>query len=609
MNRARPLQDLGTSLKFFPHSFKLLWSVDHIMLLKILLLTLLQSVIPPLMAVIAKFIIDGISQQDMPVYILLFYVAAEAVLAVTLNFSSAYSQASQAVLREKLWQDVSTRFGAHAASLDLEFFEQPANYNLLAKAQSDLGFRPMMMTLALVRALQELGLVISFVVTVLIFSPILASLLIIALIPVLFASAESGHISFQSYDLTTNDGRRAAYFDSLLTSEQPAKEVRLFGIANYLLKHRQDYAAQVVDKRIKAEYAKSALIFRTNLLASFAQYASMGYAVYLAYTNQITIGALTLMIAALGSVRLQTSLLLNDLGSFLENSLFFREFTSFFATTPKLYQPAVPVPCDMERIKEITFENVTFAYPGAQKPTLEAFNLTLRGGETTAIVGVNGAGKTTLVKLLMRLYDPQVGTIKINDVAISEYELDKYRANFAVILQDFMKYQLNLTDNIILGDINRPYEQGFFNHITEAARVHEFASRLPKGYETILGRQFDLNGQNLSGGQWQRIALARALYRNAPVLILDEPTASLDAEAEAQIFDAYKDFSKGRTSIIITHRFNTVRFADRIVVLDNGIAVEDGTHQELMRLGGRYFNMFTAQASAYDLAPLTSEVN
>lgn len=299
------------------------------------------------------------------------------------------------------------------------------------------------------------------------------------------------------------------------------------------------------------------------------------------------------------AVRQNLSQALANLGELLENSLFFSDLDRFFDFRPRVCSPAAPRPLPSAENYQFVFEQVGFTYTGAARPVFESLSFELRAGEATALVGLNGAGKTTIVKLLTRLYEPQRGRILLNGVDIREFPLEAYRALFGVILQDFVRYHLTARENILVAKNPASPDDLRLQEAARLAQADRVIERLPMGWDTMLGRQFDEQGQALSGGEWQRIALARALYRDAPVLILDEPTAALDAEAEAKLFQAYRELTRGKTSLLITHRLNTVRMADRILVLEGGRIIEDGSHQELLRKGGRYYELFTAQASSY----------
>ncbi len=292
---------------------------------------------------------------------------------------------------------------------------------------------------------------------------------------------------------------------------------------------------------------------------------------------------------------------MTSLGQMFEHSLFLSDLTRFLEQKPQIGAPLKPKQVPSKVANGLKLEHVRFAYPGSENAVFEDLTLELRTGETTALVGINGAGKTTLVKLLTRLYDPQSGAVKLDGIDVREFDPLEYRQRFGVILQDFIKYKLSAQDNIVFGDISKKPEFKNLERVAQDAGALELIEGLPESWDTMLGRQFHVRGQDLSGGQWQRVALARALYRDAPILLLDEPSAALDAEAEMELFLRYKELVQNKLSLLITHRFNTVKMADRIVVLENGQILEDGSHGELMRLHGRYAEMFEAQASGYQV--------
>ena len=307
------------------------------------------------------------------------------------------------------------------------------------------------------------------------------------------------------------------------------------------------------------------------------------------------------MVGALPGVRLGLSQMLANLGEVYENSLFFQHLLNFLGQRATIAAPTSPRPLPDAAAYTLTLEDVSFTYPGAERAVFEHLDLELRAGETTALVGINGAGKTTLVKLLTRLYDPQDGRGLLNGVDIREFSPEAYRAALGAVLQDFMRYQLSARENIAVGRVGDADEERRLQEAARQASAAALIDSLPEGWDTLLGRQFHVRGQDLSGGQWQRVALARALYRDAPILLLDEPTAALDAETEAELFSKYRELTHGRTTLLITHRFNTVRMADRIVVLEGGRVLEDGTHHELLAHEGRYAEMYQVQAEPYRL--------
>ncbi|WP_182482874.1 ABC transporter ATP-binding protein [Calidithermus roseus] len=587
------------ALRVVPKALRLLRDAGASHLYVVFALTILQGLLPPAMGYFGKLIVDHLASGRGATAGLWALVGAEGLLAVALAVAFQLSNIYQAVLRERLWQMLSIQVCQHASQLDLDFFEVPQNYDALTKANRELGFRPMMMVLNLVTALQQTISVAGFVLVILAFQPLLVVAILIALVPAALAARDSGHITFTSYDVSTADGRRAAYFDGLMMSDGAAKELRLFDLAPWLLAQRQQYAVRVIKRRLRAAWVTGKSFVTAAAVSAGAQYLALAFVAYQAATGRITLGDFTLLAAALVAVRHNLSLALANLGELLENSLFFSDLDRFFDFSPKIRPPATPRPLPSSEEYQFVFENVGFTYTGASRPVFESLSFELRGGEATALVGVNGAGKTTIVKLLTRLYDPQQGRILLNGVDIREFPLEQYRAIFGVILQDFVRYHLTARENILVAKVSANPDDRRLEEAARLAKADSVIKSLPMGWGTMLGRQFDEQGQALSGGQWQRIALARALYRDAPVLILDEPTAGLDAEAEAELFLAYRELTRGKTSLLITHRLNTVRMADRILVLEGGKIVEDGSHQELLRKGGRYYELFTAQASTY----------
>jgi ATP-binding cassette subfamily B protein len=597
-----PLQTGLVALRVVPKALSLLREAGASYFYVVITLTVVQGAIPPAMGYISKLIVDHLAVQQGATGMLWMLVGIEGLLAIILAVTFHLSNVYQTVLRERLWQMLSIRVSEHASQLDLDFFEVPQNYDALTKANRELGFRPMMMALNLLTALQQLITVTSFMLLILAFQPLLVIAIVIALIPAALAAKESGNITFSSYDMSTPDGRRAAYFDGLLMSDGAAKELRLFDLAPWLLYQRQQYAEKMIDRKLRAVWIIGRKFAVTASISTAVQYFALAFVTFQAAIGRITIGDFTLLSVALLAVRQNLSLALANLGELLENSLFFTDLAKFLEFKPSILSSSVPrqLPSLQDlQFCNLAFENVSFTYAGASRPVFDNLSFELKAGQATALIGVNGAGKTTIVKLLTRLYDPQQGCILLNGVDIREYSAKEYRSIFGVILQDFVRYQLTVKENILAANIMTEPNLGFLEQAARQSKADDIIRNLPAGWETILGRQFDERGQALSGGQWQRIALARALYRDAPILILDEPTAALDAEAEAELFHAYRELTRGKTSLLITHRLNTVSMADRILVLEGGKVIEEGTHEELLLLNGRYREIYEAQASTY----------
>lgn len=560
---------------------------------------LIVGVIPAGILLCTKLIIDNLTSGSGWSKDVVQLLAVQLLLAIIGVVAQAVSDTSRSAMREKLQAHLEIKVSAHASSLDLAFFELPGNYDLFEKAKQELGYRPFLMSYGLIFSLQRFASVVGFFAAVLAFQPLLALVLAVAALPTLFAAGKSGSESFSNHDLYTPEGRRAAYIQQLLTTDQSAKEVRLYGLAPSFLDILARQFRQLISTRLQVERSRHVRFAWAGLGGVLVEYSALGIVVWRVAAQQATIGDLTLMVGALPGVRLGLSQLLAQLGEVYENSLFFQNLLDFLAQRPTITSPASPRPLPTSTAYTIMLDNVSFAYPGADQSVFENLSLELRAGETTALVGVNGAGKTTLVKLLTRLYDPQNGRILLNGVDIREFDPITYRSILGVVLQDFTRYQLSARENVALGRVGQPDEEQRLDDAVTRANAKSLIENLPEGWNTLLGRQFHIRGQDLSGGQWQRIALARALYRNAPILLLDEPTAALDAETEANLFQDYRKLTQGRTTLLITHRFNTVRSVDRIIVLEKGKVIEDGTHFSLLARGGRYSEMYYIQADAY----------
>jgi ATP-binding cassette subfamily B protein len=562
---------------------------------------IVTGLVPAAMGLCAKLLVDALVSGQGLTPLVLRLVAAQLLLAILALLAQASSDYWRGAMRERLQRHLRLKVAGHAARLDLAFFELPGNYDAFAKAQDDLGYRPFLMAYALIFAAQQIATVLGFFLAVLTFQPLLALALVFAAIPTLFAAGKSGSETYSTYDLTTPEGRRAAYLEDLLTRDQAAKEVRLYGLAPGFVAQLAQHTGCILREKLAVERRRNTRFALAGLVGVTVEYAALGFVVWRVATGGASLGDLTLMVAALAGVRLGLSRMLAYLGEVYENSLFFQNLTGFLAEQPSIRAPMTPQALPPSRPHTLKLEDVTFAYPGAERPVFEHLTLELRAGETTALVGVNGAGKTTLVKLLTRLYDPQAGRVALDGVDVRDFEPDAYRGRLGAVLQDFTRYQLSARENIVLGRVGLDGSEAQLRDAAEQASALALIEGLPEGWDTLLGRQFHVRGQDLSGGQWQRIALARALYRDTPVLLLDEPTAALDAETEAELFSKYRDLTRGKTTLLITHRFNTVRMADRIVVLEDGKVIEDGTHRNLLRQGGRYAEMYAVQAEAYRL--------
>ncbi|MDE0098649.1 MAG: ABC transporter ATP-binding protein [Truepera sp.] len=558
----------------------------------------LVGVAPAAMGVLTKLMVDRLasgSTFDKGMRLLILLLLAFAVIASIAQQASDYWRIK---MRNQLQQHLRHEIAKHAATLDLSFFERPSNYDMFDRARRDLGFRPFVMSYALIFAFQQLVVVLGFTITVIAFQPLLALALMISALPTLFVAGKTSTEVYSSQSSLTPKRRRADYLDRILTEDRYAKEVRLYNLAPQLLKKFSRLTSEIFSENIRILKARTVRFIGADAISVTIQYFALVFVVLRVVTGSATVGDFTLLLVALTNVRQGLTEMLAQLGEVYENSLFFNDLTRFLAEEPKIVSPHHPQSIP-KRVRELALENVVFAYPGSAETIFDGLSLELRAGEVTGLVGINGAGKTTLVKLLTRLYQPQQGKITLNGIDISLFDFHEYRDCFGVLLQDFARYQFTARENILLGRYNDSANRNRLLQAATEAGATTMVETLPEGWETWLGRQFHDRGQDLSGGQWQRIALARMLYRDAPILVLDEPSAALDAEAEAALFDDYKSLTANKTTLLITHRFTTVRMADRILVMEDGKVIEEGTHTSLLKLGGRYAKLFNAQAKAF----------
>jgi ATP-binding cassette, subfamily B, bacterial len=582
----------------------LLWRTDRRLTCCLFLAQAFQALIPLAQLWVVKLIIDRIvaavrlpaSQADTSP--ILWLVAVEVGLAVAGLLAREAVQVLRTVLAERLTAYVSTSILSHAQNLDLDVLEQPEYHDRLRRAEESAFYRPanlLVQTLAIVQGaitLAGVGLVLATV------QPLALPLILLAAIP--YAVVQSGAAtSFYTLSVgQTHATRLARYFSHLLSADAAAKEVRVFGLSDYLLgryrgilsDHQRQIGGLALRRGLKSGVA--------SLLPAIVFGILFAYLALQAASHHISIGDLTLYIGLILQSQAALQQLMFSMSGMVESSLFLDDYRSFLALASSIHAQDARQPVPARIVDGVSFEDITYAYPGKKTPALQAVSLQLRAGETVAIVGENGAGKTTLVKLLARLYDPDSGRIAVDGIDVREFDPVEWRSRIAVIFQDFLQFYLSAAENVGLGNVGFLEDDARIVAASRRSGAHEVIERLPLSYRTVLGRWFD-QGVQLSGGEWQRIALARAFMRDSPILILDEPTASLDARAEFETFQRLRGLSQGRTVLIISHRFSTVRMADRIYVLDAGHLIETGSHNELMQQEGRYAELFHLQAAGY----------
>jgi ATP-binding cassette, subfamily B, bacterial len=620
-NRLRSVgQALSGTLSALPRVLRLVWEASPGLTLGLGVATVFAGVVPAATAYTAKLLINAVvaaftHQAPPPLTLpLLFHTfqappltptgeivvlaAVQFVIYATSSGLSTLRNVTQQLMQERVTLTIQLMVMEHAARLDLSFFEESASYDLLRRAQTDAANRPVAMISTTFGLLQTAITFASMIALLVFLSPLLALVALLAPIPAFINDTRYGWRGYNVARWASPLRRRMQYLTTLVTTDTFAKEVKLFGLGDYFTQRFRLLSTTYYDRQRRVVTTRYVLGSLWGLLTTLAGSLTYLYVALQAVAGRLTIGDLTLYTSAASSVQSSIQGLLSGFSSMYEHNLYLSNLYDLLATPTGVEAPENPRPLPRPLRGEVVFEHVSFSYPGSGAQALEDVSFRIAPGETLAVVGRNGAGKSTLIKLLCRLYDPTAGRILLDGVDIREVDPAELRSNIAAMFQDYVTYQATASENIGLGDLPQLENRPAVQVAAERGGADELVEKLPFGYETPLGKWFD-QGANLSGGEWQKVALSRGFMRRAPILVLDEPTSALDAQAEYELFARLRDLSKGRTAIYISHRFSTVRQADRILFLEGGRLVEEGTHEELMQLGGRYAVLFNLQASAY----------
>jgi ATP-binding cassette subfamily B protein len=611
---------VGT-VRALPRVFQLTWEASRPLTITIILATVISGLVPTATAYVAKLLMDAVVEAiqihslhrpdstvlavplagDLRLTSTGKIIGVALIQLVVLTVSAvvnALTNVSQQLLQERMTLTIRHQVMDHASRMHLGFFEGSTSYDLMRQASQEAPMRPMSMmnsALSLIRMGITFASMIALLVAV---SPLLAVVALLAPLPAFISQSRYGARSFFFSLIVSPIRRRMDYLSSLVTTDTYAKEVKLFGLGPYLVDRFQKLGKVYYDRQRRLIRQRTVAGTAWSMLSTIAGSAIYLYIALRAVSGELTLGDLALYTAAATSVQSSVGGLFNGFSGMYENNLYLDTLYKFLGTEPEIARPAQPQPLPSPVRGHITFDRVSFAYPGADETALREVSFEIRPGETVAVVGKNGAGKSTLIKLLCRLYDPTAGRILLDGVDISTLDPDDLRGQISAMFQDHVSYQATAAENIGLGDLTGLVDRPRIEDSAGRAGISDRISRLPRGYDSPLGRWFD-EGVSLSGGEWQKIALARAFLREVPILVLDEPTSALDAQAEHDLFIRLRKLAEGRTTLYISHRFSTVRQADRILLLEHGELVEHGTHEELMDLDGGYAELFTLQASAY----------
>ena len=582
----------------------LVWQSSRGLTVANLILTVIQGLLPLIPLYLMKLLIDSIesvingsdTSSFHNIVVIIAIMGGVALLSALIKAISGIIEQTQARVVTDYMQDILHK---KSIEVDLSYYEDPKFYDTMHRAQGEAPYRPTSIVNGLIRTVQSTISLLAMVGLLLSFHWIVAVVLLAAALPGVLVKLKFSQVNWKWQRKRTETERKAWYKHWLLTSVSHAKELRLFGLGEHFRVMYLNLRLILRKEVLGIAKRRAASDFGTEAIATILIYGSLAFIAKQAYAGLITIGGMVMYFQAFQRGLGFLKGLLGSLAGLYEGNLFLSNLFDFLDIKPSVIDPEHAKAFPPYISEGIEFDHVDFSYSSSIKKALNDVSMKINPGEMLALVGENGSGKTTFVKLLCRLYDPASGCIRIDGTSIKDFKVEDHRGNIGVIFQDYAKYHLTAKENISLGDIQHSPDDSLIRKAAEAAGADTLISNLPQGYDTVLGRSFK-DGEELSIGEWQKIALARAFIRNAPVVILDEPTSALDAKAEQAVFEKFRELVKGKTSVIISHRFSTVRMADRIAVMENGSIIEHGTHEELMEKHGKYHEMYTIQAGAYN---------
>jgi ATP-binding cassette subfamily B protein len=584
-----------------PLLFRMVWESAPGVVVGSLSARVIASLIPLAMLAVTGTIIEGIHaytshQNGLPHYFW-WLVAAEFALAALSTVLVRLLDFFDAVLADKFTRHISTRIVEHAAKLDLTSYEDPVFHDKMERARVQ-GTDRLIMIQTAGRFFQQGITAASLAASIFLFSPWLLLALIACVVPAFLGET---HFAFMGYSLNfqqTTARRQMEYLRFLGGSRENVKEVKLFGLAPFVINRYTELSEQLHGQNLGLEKKKLFFGALLTMLGTVGYYGTYAFVIYRTVAGALTLGMMTVLVGAIAGASTNIQSFFSSFSIIADQALFMGDLLEFFSVQPKIFSKPNALPAPRPIRQGFEFKNVSFHYPGNPRLVLNNVSFKLEPSARIALVGENGQGKTTIVKLLTRLYDPTAGQILLDGVDLRDYDLDDLRKEIGVIFQDFTRYEMTASENIAVGQIEERNNQFRIRSAANKSLAEKAIRKLPKGYDQTLGSRFE-GAVDLSGGEWQKMALARAYLRDAQVLILDEPTAALDARSEHEVFERFAELTKGKMSLLISHRFSTVRMADRILVLEGGRIAEQGKHDDLVRESGRYAQMFELQAASY----------
>ncbi|MBK8084696.1 MAG: ABC transporter ATP-binding protein [Devosia sp.] len=607
--------DKGARLKTIRHLGRLfaqMWRTSPGLMSLSIGLRVVVAVQPPLVLLLTKLIIDEVVRQGTlgspgpepadwlasgRLNWLALLLGVELVLVLARDGFNRAIGVVDAILGESHSNAVSLELMRHASRLDLKHFEQAEYQDSLERARRQAASRSTVISQLFGQG-QAVITAVALAAGLFVYAPLLIALLAVSLAPAVWGEFRFNRLAYWISHNRSPERRQLQYLREIGASADSAKEIKLFGLGDFLSDRFRTLSAQILAENTALSIRRAWQTGALAALSTLTYYAAYAYIVWRTLHGEFTIGDLVFLATSFNQLNGYLQQILIGFTQIAGQSLYLDDLFSFFEIAPTILDPAEPKPFPVPLRQGIVFDNVGFRYPGSERWAVRNLSFTVPAGETLALVGENGAGKTTIVKLMTRLYDPDEGRVLVDGTDLKDFATADVRTHVGAIFQDFLRYSFSAADNIGVGRIEAAGDRARVVSAATQSLADAAIRKLPEGYDQMLGRTFQ-KGQDLSGGEWQKLAIARAYMREAEIIILDEPTAALDARAEAEVFTRFKNLAEGTTAVLISHRFSTVRMADRIVVLADGKVEEQGTHAELMQNGGRYAELFELQAAGY----------